>query len=113
MTHKINLSTTISQNSHVINNKIFLYWRLDKLHNRGEIGYVLNPSFWGFGFMKETMNTLIRFGFNELKLHSVEANVNTENEKSKKLLLSVGFKLEALPGPPGKREMTRAIKINY
>ena len=73
----------------------FGFWRLDKLHNRGEIGYVLNPSFWGFGFMKEAMNTLIRFGFDEFKLHSIEANVNTENAKSKQLLLSVGFKLEA------------------
>jgi len=73
----------------------FGFWRLDKLHNRAEIGYVLNSSFWGFGFMKETMNTLISFGFNELKLHSIEANVNTENEKSKQLLLGVGFKLEA------------------
>lgn len=29
----------------------------------------------------------------------------------KRDLKSVGFKIEALPGPPGKREMTRAIKI--
>ncbi len=73
----------------------FGFWRFDKINNRGEIGYVLSPSFWAFGFMKETMNTLIRFGFNELNLHSIEANVNTENENSKQLLLRVGFKLEA------------------
>lgn len=29
----------------------------------------------------------------------------------KRDLKSIGFKVEALPGPPGKREMTRAIKI--
>lgn len=29
----------------------------------------------------------------------------------KRDLKSVGFKVEALPGPPGKREMTRALKI--
>jgi len=28
----------------------------------------------------------------------------------KRTLKKVGFKVEALPGPPGKREMTRAIK---
>jgi len=29
----------------------------------------------------------------------------------KRTLKAVGFKLEALPGPPGKREITRAIKL--
>jgi tRNA U34 5-methylaminomethyl-2-thiouridine-forming methyltransferase MnmC len=29
----------------------------------------------------------------------------------KRNLKSLGFALESLPGPPGKREMTRAIKI--
>ena len=28
----------------------------------------------------------------------------------KRTLKSVGFIIESLPGPPGKREMTRAIK---
>lgn len=28
----------------------------------------------------------------------------------KRTLKSIGFKVEALPGPPGKREMTRAVK---
>ena len=30
----------------------------------------------------------------------------------KRTLKAVGFKIEALPGPPSKREMTRAIKIS-
>ena len=30
----------------------------------------------------------------------------------KRNLKQVGFKIEALPGPPGKREMTRAIKLD-
>ncbi len=29
----------------------------------------------------------------------------------KRTLKSVGFRIEALPGPPGKREMTRAVKL--
>lgn len=73
----------------------FGFWKFDKQNDRGEIGYILSPSFWRLGYMKETMNTLIRFGFNELGLHSIEANVNTENENSKRLLVSFGFKLEA------------------
>lgn len=30
----------------------------------------------------------------------------------KRTLKSIGFEIEALPGPPGKREMTRALKKN-
>ncbi|MFK5879547.1 MAG: GNAT family protein [Flavobacteriaceae bacterium] len=70
-------------------------WKFDRKNNRGEIGYLLSPEYWRKGYMKESLNTLIRFAFNELKLHSIEANVNTENKKSKQLLSSVGFKLEA------------------
>jgi hypothetical protein len=29
----------------------------------------------------------------------------------KRNLKSLGFQLESLPGPPGKREMTRATKV--
>ncbi|MEM5563870.1 GNAT family protein [Psychroserpens sp. AS72] len=73
----------------------FGIWRIDRQNSRGEIGYILHPDFWGKGFMTEAFNTLIRFGFNNLNLHSYEANVNTENENSKALLLKFGFKLEA------------------
>ena len=73
----------------------FGIWRIDKQNSRGEIGYILHPDFWGKGYMTETLNTLIRFGFNDLNLHSYSANVNTENENSKALLLKFGFKLEA------------------
>ncbi len=73
----------------------FGFWRLVKRHCRAEIGFALKPQFWGKGIMKETMNRLINFGFSELNLHSIEANVNPENEKSERLLVKFGFKKEA------------------
>lgn len=73
----------------------FGIWGIDKKNSRGEIGYILHPDFWGKGYMTEAMNTIIRFGFNTMNLHSYEANVNIENENSKALLLKFGFKLEA------------------
>ncbi|MCD2257753.1 GNAT family N-acetyltransferase [Psychroserpens luteolus] len=73
----------------------FGIWRIDRKNARGEIGYILHPVFWGKGYMTEAMNTLIRFGFNDLNLHSLEANVNIDNKNSKALLLKFGFKLEA------------------
>ncbi len=73
----------------------FGIWRINRQNSRGEIGYILHPDFWRKGYMSEAINTLIRFGLNDLNLHSYEANVNTENENSKALLLKFGFKLEA------------------
>ena len=73
----------------------FGYWRLIKEHCRAEIGFALKPEFWGKGFMKETLVRLVDFGFNNLRIHSIEANVNPENESSIHLLENFGFKKEA------------------
>lgn len=73
----------------------FGYWRLDRQNSRGEIGYSLKPEYWGQGFMTEAMNCLISFGFEQLNLHSIKANINPNNANSEKLLVRFGFKKEA------------------
>jgi ribosomal-protein-alanine N-acetyltransferase len=69
--------------------------RIFSEHCRAEIGYVLKPEYWGKGYMFETINRVVRFGFDEMQLHSIEANVNPLNERSQKVLERVGFKKEA------------------
>lgn len=73
----------------------FGYWRIIKEHCRAEIGYALNQKYWGSGYMTECLKTMIKYGFNELQLHSIEANVNPKNENSIKLLERIGFIKEA------------------
>ena len=73
----------------------FGFFRIIPEHFRAEIGYALSPEYWGKGYMYETLNKLVRFGFKIMKLHSIEANVNPENEKSKKTLEKIGFRQEA------------------
>lgn len=73
----------------------FGFWRLMKIHVRAEIGYALLPEFWGKGYMTEAANALLKFGFNEMGLHSVEGNVNKLNADSIKLLEKLGFVKEA------------------
>ena len=73
----------------------FGFWRLIKQHCRAEIGYTLKPEFSGKGFMKEAFDKLIDFGFNNLQVHSIEANVNPKNIKSIRLLEKKGFRKEA------------------
>lgn len=69
--------------------------RIFSEHCRAEIGYALKPEYWGKGYMFETINKIVRFGFKEMNLHSIEANVNPLNERSQKVLERVGFKKEA------------------
>ena len=73
----------------------FGFWRMVFEHCRAEIGYALKREHWGKGYMYETINKIVRFGFDEMKLHSIEANVNPDNEKSKRVLERIGFKKEA------------------
>jgi len=73
----------------------FGFWRLIKQHCRAEIGYALKPEFSGQGFMKEAFDCLIYFGFKQLQIHSIEANVNPKNIKSIQLLEKKGFRKEA------------------
>jgi len=71
------------------------YWRLIKEHYRAEVGYMLHPSFWKKGIMKEALLRVIDFAFDDMNLHSIEANINPGNTASATLLESTGFIKEA------------------
>lgn len=71
------------------------FWRIDKTNHRAEIGYMLHPEFQRKGIMHEAISTALDFGFNTLKFHSVEANVNQYNIASIKLLEKLCFIKEA------------------
>jgi ribosomal-protein-alanine N-acetyltransferase len=73
----------------------FSFFKIDSKHHRAEIGYTLEPNYWGKGYMTEVMCRLFSFGFNDFNLHSLEANINPQNEKSKGILLKLGFQKEA------------------
>lgn len=71
------------------------FWRLIPEHHRAEIGYGLDPDYWQQGIMSEVLTTVLDFGFRQMRLHSVEANVNPHNLPSRKLLEKHGFVQEA------------------
>ncbi len=64
-------------------------------NRRAEIGYLLDTAFHGKGLMQEAIATVIDFGFNTLKLHSIEAIVQHMNIASAKLLEKNKFVKEA------------------
>ena len=61
-----------------------------------EIWYNLMPANWGNGYGTELARRLIRFGFEDLKLHRIEAGVATENKRSIKVLEKVGMSIEGI-----------------
>src|SRR4030095_1006675 len=71
------------------------FWNIKQEHYRAEIGYALHTRFQGRGLMQEAMTAVLDYGFNSLKLHSVEANVNPNNAASIKLLDRNAFVREA------------------
>lgn len=73
----------------------FSIWSIDKVNNRGQIGYSLKKDYWQKGYMSEAMNVILRYGFTEIGIHSFEANINPLNDGSRKCLEKIGFKKEA------------------
>ncbi|WP_347051985.1 GNAT family N-acetyltransferase [Flavobacterium olei] len=71
------------------------YYRLQPENYRAEIGYMILPEFHGQGIVPEAVKRLIQFGFEELKLHSIEAVIDPDNYASEKVLQKCGFVKEA------------------
>ncbi len=58
-----------------------------------KLGYIINPTFWGFGYGTEVLKLVLDFGFNELCLNRIIAEITPENIQSSTILVKNGFKL--------------------
>jgi len=61
-----------------------------------ELGYDLDPAWWGRGLMTEALGAILDVAFGRMRLARVEALVFTSNEASLRLLDRLGFTREAL-----------------
>jgi len=89
----INWSVRFKNDSKLIG--IIGYYRMQPENYRAEIGYILSPDHHGKGIVTEAVNQLIKYGFEDLKLHSIEAVIDPENYASEKVLQKCGFIKEA------------------
>ncbi|WP_215145252.1 GNAT family N-acetyltransferase [Exiguobacterium qingdaonense] len=62
----------------------------------GTIGYWLGQEFQGKGIMSRALESVIKYGFRDLKLNKIEIRVATENRKSRALPERFGFKEEGI-----------------
>ncbi|MEJ8767693.1 GNAT family protein [Oceanobacillus sp. HCA-5259] len=68
--------------------------RIDKSNNKGELGYWIGKDYWGNGFATETVDKLIGFGFNQLKLNKIWASALSRNIGSKAVVEKAGLQIE-------------------
>jgi len=61
---------------------------------RGDVGYWLGKPYWGQGLMREALIAVLDLGFGEFDQVKVEAEVFTSNARSKRLVESLGMRLE-------------------
>lgn len=70
------------------------YTSFDFEHGRVEIGYVLNPDFWGQGIATEAVSALTEFAFKELNANRVEIHFIEGNNASLRVAEKCGMTLE-------------------
>jgi len=73
--------------------------RLVEEHQHAELGYWLGVPFWGQGFATEAAREMLRYGFEELRLHRIFASHFTNNPNSGRVLQKLGMRYEG-----GQRE---------
>lgn len=90
---KINWAITLKSTGQVIG--MIGYVNLKPEHFRAEVGYSLARAWHRQGIMREALACVLRYGFEHMHLHSVEAITDAENVASGRLLLAAGFVQEA------------------
>jgi ribosomal-protein-alanine N-acetyltransferase len=90
---KINWAITAKSTGKVIG--IIGYVNIKPEHFRAEVGYSLATAWHRQGIMREALPCVLKYGFEHMKLHSVEAIIDAHNKASGNLLLALGFVQEA------------------
>ena len=88
--------------------------RLEKINSTektAEIGYFLNQSYWGQGYMTECLKNLVFLLFYELEMNHLTLLTHLENVASQKVAQKAGFQLEKQYR--GSDRHTRKVQAYY
>ena len=77
---------------------------LERRFDRAEAGYWLGQPYWGKGLATEALGALLRFGFEELKLHKIYATHIAENPASGRVMRKNGMVKEGELAQHTKRD---------
>jgi RimJ/RimL family protein N-acetyltransferase len=68
--------------------------RLERDHNRAELGYWVGVPYWGNGYATEASRAALQHGFEALGLHRIQASHFSNNPASGAVLRKLGMKHE-------------------
>ncbi len=67
-----------------------------KKYRSAEVWFKIHKDFWRNGYTTEALLRILQFGFNDLKLHRIEAGCAVENVASSKVLEKAGMTREGM-----------------
>lgn len=67
----------------------------DPASHQGEVGFSLHPDYWGKGIATRSVEAIINFAFDTLKLHRITAATDVRNERSWRLMERLAMRREA------------------
>lgn len=69
---------------------------VDSSNNSAEVGYVVNPQYWGMGIAPEALDRVLAFGFDNMRLHRIEAQYLIGNDRSRRVMEKCGMRYEGV-----------------
>ncbi|MCL1795322.1 MAG: GNAT family N-acetyltransferase [Clostridia bacterium] len=72
----------------------FMWWNRE--YRSAEVGYSLAREYWNQGLMTEALRAVIRFGFDEMQLYRIEAQHETLNPASGRVMEKAGMRKEGV-----------------
>lgn len=88
---EVSLAITLQETSRLIGG---IGLRLVEEHQHAELGYWLGVPFWGQGYATEASREMLRYGFEELRLHRIFASHFKNNPNSGRVLQKLGMRHE-------------------
>jgi len=67
---------------------------INKKNNRGEVSYWIGEPFWSKGYTTEATKTIMKYGFEELKLNKITSTHMSDNLASGKVMIKCGMHKE-------------------
>ena len=77
-----------------------------------EVGYVLHPDHQGKGLMQEALHTVLDYGFDEMQLRCILAEVHPDNIRSIALLVRNGFRQQSVAPDTAIYALERQFRIS-
>ena len=92
--HRYNLAVILKADKRLIGSvRIGI---LSEENREADLGYGIDPEYWGRGYATEAVGALIDFGFLELKLHRIVARCDRDNVASRRVMERLGMTREGL-----------------